>query len=102
MKKYLVLVYSILLIVVAKNLVDSTSCLPSNLELDLNHTRREYLGNGLGLIYKNFFGVIFFNNLYPVVMKFERSFFSDLSKPLIYISLFVSLFYMGHKRHNEK
>lgn len=50
----------------------------SALEIDKNVTRQQYLGEGLGKIYKNRFGVNFFNNIYPRLQKFEFNFFSNL------------------------
>lgn len=85
-----------------KNIFDPSSYTPSPLEKDKNFTRQEYLGDGLGKIYKNRFGVTYFNKIYPTQMKFESIFFSDLGSGFVFVPLFGFLLYLGRKKFNEK
>ena len=70
----------------------------SALEIDKNFTRQEYLGNGLGKIYKNRYGVVFFKDIYPKLVKLESSFFNNFKSPLVYLPIFILLIYLGHKQ----
>ena len=74
----------------------------SALEIDKNITRQEYLGNGLGIIYKNRYGVVFFKDVYPRFIKLETNFFEFFQSPIIYMSLFGLLIYFGLKNKYEK
>lgn len=85
-----------------KNIFDPSSYTPSPLEKDRNFTRQEYLGDGLGKIYKNRFGVTYFNKIYPVQMKLNSIFFSDLGSFFVFIPLYISLLYFGSRKFNEK
>lgn len=81
-----------------RNVFDPNLYVPSRLEADRTFTRQEYLGEGLGKIYKNRFGVVYFNKIYPSLMKFESNFFSGLDDGLIFMPLFGFLLYLGFKK----
>jgi hypothetical protein len=102
MRKSTLIVFLIFLIIFVKNITNPLSYIPSNLELDLIHTRQEYLGQGLGKIYKNRYGLILFNSIYPKFIKFESNFFSDLSRRHIYVLIYLILLYAGIKKFNGK
>jgi len=68
------------------------------LEVDRNVTRQEYFGEGLGKIYKNRFGVIYFSNIYPRQMKLQTIFFSSYDNPVVYMALYASILLLGIKR----
>lgn len=102
MKVITPIILIVLIVVSFKNLIDPNIYTPSSLEADMTFTRQEYLGNGLGKIYKNRFGVTFFNKVYPVLMKFESNLFSDLGNGFVFVPLFGYLVYSGLKKFNEK
>ena len=98
MKKVILPVLFILVLFVFRNIFNPSVYLPTPLEVDRTVTRQEYLGDGLGKIYKNRFGVTFFNKIYPTQMKFESIFFADLGSGFVFIPLFGSLLYFGYKK----
>lgn len=102
MKKFVLIVFFILLFSFFKNISGRENYRFSNLETDLIYTRQEYLGDGLGKIYKNRFGVKFFNDLYPSLIKIESRFFSDLRKWPVYVFIYGVLLWAGIKKFNEK
>lgn len=102
MKKIISIILFILIAFSLKSIFDRDIYIPSSLEADKTFTRQEYLGEGLGKIYKNRFGVIYFNKIYPILMKFESNFFSDLGNDFVFVPLFGSLLYLGFKKFNEK
>ena len=71
------------------------------LEIDRNITRQEYLGNGLGKIYKNRFGVLYFSNIYPKTTKFESNLFSGFGNAIFYVPLIGFLIYFGSKKYEK-
>lgn len=73
----------------------------SALEVDKNLTRQNYLGSGLGKVYGNRFGIYYFTNTYPMLMKLESNFFSSLNNGFIYIPIFILLIYLGGKKYYE-
>jgi len=102
MKIIISIAFFILIAFSLRNIFDPNIYIPSGLEADRTFTRQEYLGEGLGKIYKNRFGVTYFNKIYPTLMKFESNFFSGLGNGLIYVPLFGFLLYLGLKKFNEK
>ena len=98
MKKYYFAIFTTIVVVIFIFLVNKTNHF-SALEIDKNITRQEYLGNGLGRIYKNRIGVYYFTNVYPRFVKIEQNFFLMFNKPLIYIPVFGSLVYLGWKKY---
>ena len=70
----------------------------TRIESDKLITRQEYYGEDLGKIYKNRFGVIYFNKVYPSLTKFESVFFSSLDKPFVFLTLYGLLAFPGYKR----
>ncbi len=85
-----------------RNIFDPNIYVPTPLEVDRTITRQEYLGEGLEKIYKNRFGVIYFNKIYPAQMKFNSVFFGDLGSAFVFLPLYMSLFYFGFKKFNEE
>lgn len=102
MKKYIFIILFILSLIFFRNIVDSKNYIFSPLEIDKTLTRQEYLGDGLGKIYKNRFGVAYFNKIYPIMTKFESNFFADLGDGIVFIPLIGALIYLGYKKYNEK
>lgn len=84
------------------HLLSPKTYLLSPLEIDKNITRQEYLGNGLGKIYKNRYGVFFFKEAYPKLMKFELNLFSGFGNVIFYMPFFIFLIYSGWKKYDEK
>ena len=70
----------------------------SALEIDKNITRQQYLGDDLGKLYKNRYGVTFFSEVYPKYIKVESISFSLFENVYIYIPLYCLLIYFGYKR----
>jgi hypothetical protein len=101
MKKHLSVLLILFLVIIFGILINRSGNF-SALETDRNKTRQEYLGNGLGRIYKNRIGLYYFNNVYPKTMKFEISLFTFFNKPYIYISIFGVLAYFGLKKYAEE
>lgn len=102
MRKYILLVYFVLTLFLLLNILNPKKYLLSGLEADRNFTRQEYLGDNLGKVYKNRFGVVFFNKIYPKFIKLESNFFSDLGNIFVFVPLFGILLYAGLKKFNEK
>ena len=101
MKRYITIIFIILLLlflVESKNKINNFSAL----EIDKNITRQEYLGNGLGKIYRDRYGVVFFKDMYPKLIKLESSFFTIFESPLIYLPIFGLLICFGSKYKYEK
>lgn len=85
-----------------RNTFDSKTYSFSALEIDRNITRQQYLGTGLEKIYKNRFGIAYFNNFYPKFQKFETNLFSNLGSSFIFVPFYVVIMYVGFKQNNEK
>lgn len=77
---------------------NSVSYKPSKLETHGVFLRSQYFGEGLGKVYKNRFGVLYFDKVFPVKVKFETIFFSSLDSVLIFLPLYCFLFYWGYKK----
>lgn len=95
------MIKKIILIIVLLTIFSSFKYNFSALEIDRNITRQEYLGNGLGKIYKNRIGVYFFTKVYPRFMKFESSLFSKFESVFIYMPIFGLLTFLGWRKHEK-
>ena len=102
MKKLILLFLVVLIIFSLRNIVNSDVYKPSSLDIGTTFVRQQYLGEGLGKIYKNRFGLAYFNDIYPVLIKFESNFFSDLGNAWFFLPLFGFLIYLGFDKFNEK
>ncbi len=102
MKKIILIIILLIGLYSSRNMLNPKTYMLSPLEIDKNITRQEYLGNGLGKIYKNRFGIVYFNNIYPRLAKFESNLFSGFGNVLFYIPLIVFLIYFGSKKKYEK
>lgn len=102
MKVSFSIIVFVAIIFLFRNTFDPNTYKFSALEIDRNITRQQYLGEGLGKIYKNRYGVYYFTNFYPRFMKFESNFFSNLSSGLFYMPLYGLVLYKGLKKLNEK
>lgn len=102
MKKTILIIILLIGLYSSRNMLNPKTYMLSPLEIDKNITRQEYLGNGLGKIYRNRFGVAYFNNIYPRLAKFESNLFSGFGNALFYIPLFVLLIYFGSRKNYEK
>lgn len=71
---------------------------PTRLQTHQVFLRTQYFGEGLGKIYKNRFGIFYFDKVFPVKAKFETIFFSGLDSVLIFLPLYCFLFYRGYKK----
>lgn len=71
---------------------------PSRLETHKVFLRSQYFGEGLGKIYKNRFGLFYFDKVFPVKIKLESVFFSGLDPVLIFLPLYGFLFFRGYKK----
>lgn len=74
----------------------------SPIEIGNNFSRREYLGSDLGRLYKNRFGLYYFDIIYPRLVKINSIFFSDMGSRVIYIPLTGTLLYFGIRKYHEK
>lgn len=77
---------------------NSISYKPSKLETHRVFLRSQYFGEGLGKIYKNRFGLFYFDKVFPVKVRFETVFFSSLDPVLIFLPLYGFLFFRGYKK----
>lgn len=102
MNKKNIFLILLLLLIVGFSLSSNISNRFSALEIDKNTTRQEYLGNGLGKLYKNRIGVYYFTKIYPKFFKIEQNFFLLFNSPLIYMTIFGSTAYFGWKNKYEK
>ena len=102
MKKLLFILLLVLFVIFVKTIFDPVVYEPSRLEADNLVTRQEYFGNGLGKIYKNRFGIMYFNKIYPTIIKFETEFFADLDNMFLFIPLYSVLIILGLRKFNEK
>jgi hypothetical protein len=82
--------------------VSSSSYEFSRLEIHRIFLRSQYFGEGLGRVYKNRFGVYYFDKLYPVQTKLQSVFFSSLDPILIFFPLYGFLLIKGFKKFKEK
>lgn len=102
MTKIIFFISLIIVIIFIKNIFNVKENHFSALEVDRNLTRQEYLGNSLGKFYGNRFGVIYFKNIYPRIMKIEGNIFRDLGKIYVYLPIFLLLICVGYIKHNDK
>lgn len=102
MKKLFVLILLVVSILVFKDVFDRGVYNFSPIEIGNNFSRQEYLGNQLGRIYKNRYGIFYFDNIYPNAQKLKTVLFSSLGNKLIYVPFIVFLVYAGIKKHGEK
>lgn len=98
MKKIILIVILLIGLYSSRHLLNPKAYQLSPLEIDRNITRQEYLGNGLGKIYKNRFGVFYFSNMYPKLTKFETNLFTGFGYAFFYMPLIGFLIYFGSKK----
>jgi hypothetical protein len=72
---------------------------PSRLETHRVFLRTQYFGEGLGKIYKNRFGIFYFDKVYPIGTKFQTVFFSSLDPVLVFLPLYGFLFYWDYRKN---
>lgn len=101
MNKVLIITSIVLAILFFRNIFDHGMYNFSSIEIGNNFSRREYLGNELGRIYKNRFGLYYFDVVYPVCIKMRSIFLSDLGNYPVYITLIVLLTYAGIRKYHE-
>jgi hypothetical protein len=74
----------------------------SELETYKVFSRSQYFGEGLGNIYKNRFGLFYFDKVYPLGAKFQTVFFSSLNPVLIFLPLYGFLIIWGNEKNKVK
>lgn len=102
MKKTILIIILLIGLYSSRNMLNPKTYILSSLEIDKNITRQEYLGNGLGKVYRNRFGVVYFNNIYPRLAKFESNLFSGFGNVFFYMPLVGFLIYLGFEKYAEK
>ncbi len=100
--KKIIIIFVLFTLLFSKQIFSTESYKYSRLEVDKNLHRRKYLGEGLGIIYKNKFGLGLFNYIYPGLMKTESVLFSGLDNPILFVTLYGTLIYFGLKKQDEK
>lgn len=101
MKKIILIIILLIGVYSSRHLLNPKTYILSPLEIDKNITRQEYLGNSLGKIYRNRFGVFYFKEVYPKFVKFESNLFSGFKSPFFYMLLFGFLTHRGWKKYYE-
>lgn len=101
MKKIILICILLIGVYSSRHLLSSKTYRLSPLEVDKNITRQEYLGNSLGKIYKNRYGVFFFKEVSPRFVKFESNLFSIFDKPFIYMPILILIIYVGFKKNDD-
>lgn len=100
MKTFYLVMFVVVTLFVTGDGFNPDSYSPSRLEVDKAVTRQEYYGPELGKIYKNRFGVTYFNKVYPKMIKFESVFFTSLGNPIVFLPLYAVLAYLGYKKYS--
>ena len=97
MKVYILIISFLFIVFVLHGGSRPASYEPSRLETHQVFLRTQYFGEGLGKIYKNRFGIFYFDKVYPLEAKFQNIFFFGLNPVLIYLPLYGFLFFWGYR-----
>ncbi|MFZ3301997.1 MAG: hypothetical protein WA152_04765 [Microgenomates group bacterium] len=102
MKKTFILLLTLFFAFYMLNVIERSFDNYSQIEIGNNFSRREYLGNELGIFYKNRVGLYYFDNVYPRLAKINSLTFAGLESRIIYVPLIVFIMYLGFKKYHEK